>query len=348
MTKARQLADLGNAYDDGAITGSNMIINGSMAISQRNGTSATSVSSGANTYGLDRFFARIQGSSGAATQQQVSDSPDVFSNSVKFTVTSADTNLSSGDYNRLHQEIEGNTISRLGWGTSSAKPVTLSFWVKGSVTGIYSIGIYNGDVGRSIVQEYTITSSNVWEYKTISIIGETSGVWANDNSAELRVSFSLGAGSSFSTSSVGVWQNAFNFSSSNNVNIMATAGATFQITGVQLEVGDTATPFEHRSYGEELARCQRYYETGKTGASAYGASGTGFLGSMVDYKVEKRAAATLTQASQSYNQIDSNNIFLGNVGLTIALNETNGFHHCAIHGNVNAKYAFTYTADAEL
>ena len=279
MTKARDLADLGNktsldeindAYDAGALSNRNLIINGAMAISQRNGTSATSVSSGANTYGLDRFFARIQGSSGAATQQQVSDSPDVFSNSVKFTVTSADTNLSSGDYNRLHQEIEGNTISRLGWGTSSAKPVTLSFWVKGSVTGIYSIGIYNGDVGRSIVQEYTITSSNVWEYKTISIIGETSGVWANDNSAELRVSFSLGAGSSFSTSSVGVWQNAFNFSSSNNVNIMATAGATFQITGVQLEVGDTATPFEHRSYGEELAKCQRYCYVFKQENSQYG------------------------------------------------------------------------------
>jgi len=293
MTKARQLADLGNAYDDGALSNRNLIINGSMAISQRNGTSATSVSSGANTYGLDRFFARIQGSSGAATQQQVSDSPDVFSNSVKFTVTSADTNLSSGDYNRLHQEIEGNTISRLGWGTSSAKPVTLSFWVKGSVTGIYSIGIYNGDVGRSIVQEYTITSSNVWEYKTISIIGETSGVWANDNSAELRVSFSLGAGSSFSTSSVGVWQNAFNFSSSNNVNIMATAGATFQITGVQLEVGDTATPFEHRSYGDELAKCQRYYQTTNYYYEGdFGSSGNGVPHQSI-VPTNMRASATL-------------------------------------------------------
>jgi hypothetical protein len=236
----------------------NLVINGDMRIAQRGG-SATSVSGNNNTYVLDRFFSRINGTNGAATVEQSTDAPDLFSNSLKFTVTTADTSLSAGHYNRVHQEIEGYNIVGLGWGTSSAKPITLSFWVKSSVTGIYSIGIYNGAVDRSFVQEYTIDAANTWEQKVITVIGPTDGVWAVDNSAELRLSFSLGTGTTYDTNGLGYWQNAFNFGSTNNVNLMATLNATWQITGVQLELGKVATPFEHRSYGEELALCQRYY-----------------------------------------------------------------------------------------
>ena len=250
----------------------NLIINGDMRIAQRGG-SATSVSGNNNTYVLDRFFARVNGTNGAATVEQTTDSPDLFSNSLKFTVTTADTSLSSGHYTRIHQEIEGYNIVGLGWGTSSAKPITLSFWVKSSVTGIYSIGIYNGAVDRSFVQEYTINSANTWEQKVITVIGPTDGVWAIDNSAELRVSFSLGTGTTYDTNGLGYWQNAFNFGSTNNVNLMATLNATWQITGVQLEVGKVATPFEHRSYGDELAKCQRYFQS--FGNSTYTCMGYG-------------------------------------------------------------------------
>ena len=237
----------------------NLIINGAMQVAQRGG-SATSVSANNNTYVLDRFFGRIHGSSGAATVEQTTDSPDIFSNSLKLTVTTADTSLGSSHYHRVHQEIEGYNIVGLGWGTSSAKPITLSFWVKSSVTGVYSFGIYNGAADRSFVQEYTINAANVWEQKVITVIGPTDGVWAIDNSGELRVSFSLGMGSTYDTNGLGYWQNSFSFGSTNNVNLMATSGATWQITGVQLELGKVATPFEHRSYGEELAACQRYYQ----------------------------------------------------------------------------------------
>ena len=285
----------------------NLIINGAMQVAQRGG-SATSVSGNNNTFVLDRFFSRINGSNGAATVEQSTDAPDLFSNSLKFTVTTADTSLSAGHYNRVHQEIEGYNIVGLGWGTSSAKPITLSFWVKSSVTGIYSIGIYNGAVDRSFVQEYTIYAANTWEQKVITVIGPTDGVWAVDNSAELRLSFSLGTGTTYDTNGLGYWQNAFNFGSTNNVNLMATLNATFQITGVQLELGKVATPFEHRSYGEELALCQRYYQ--EYGGSYYypftmavGISST-LARSIFTFPVPMRAAPTFTSTNATSINID--------------------------------------------
>lgn len=266
MSRARELADLGSVTTrldevgntDGALSNRNMIINGNMQIAQR-GTSS-GVSTGQNTYLIDRFFARIQGSTGAATVSRETDAPNGLSKSLKITVDTADSTLDSGHYNRVHQEIEGYNGAQLKWGTADAKPASLSFWVKSSVTGTYSVGIYNGNADRSYVSEYTISAANTWEYKTIYIAPITTGSWVIDNSAEFRISWSLGAGNTFSTGTVDQWQSAFNFSSSNNVNLMATLNATFFLTGVQLEVGDTATPFEHRSYGDELAMCQRYFE----------------------------------------------------------------------------------------
>ena len=295
MSRARELADLGSVTTrldevgntDGALSNRNMIINGNMQIAQR-GTSS-GVSTGQNTYLIDRFFARIQGSTGAATVSRETDAPNGLSKSLKITVDTADSTLDSGHYNRVHQEIEGYNGAQLKWGTADAKPASLSFWVKSSVTGTYSVGIYNGNADRSYVSEYTISAANTWEYKTIYIAPITTGSWVIDNSAEFRISWSLGAGNTFSTGTVDQWQSAFNFSSSNNVNLMATLNATFFLTGVQLEVGDTATPFEHpRSFGDELARCQRYYKrmstpsSSQTFAFAYGLNYTStiFLGGL--------------------------------------------------------------------
>ena len=303
MSKARGLADLGNVYDDGALSNRNMIINGNMQIAQR-GTSS-GVSTGQNTYLIDRFLARIQGSTGAATVSRETDAPNGLSKSLKITVDTADSTLDAGHYNRVHQEIEGYNGAQLKWGTADAKPASLSFWVKSSVTGTYSVGIYNGNADRSYVSEYTISAANTWEYKTIYIAPITTGSWVIDNSAEFRISWSLGAGNTFSTGTVDQWQSAFNFSSSNNVNLMATLNATFFLTGVQLEVGDTATPFEHRSYSDQLQACKRYYQQKNDSQNAL-ASGIWYTSSQVlaygKFDTTMRAAPTITVSSSDFAQ----------------------------------------------
>ena len=278
----------------------NLIINGAQNVSQR-GTSV-SISTSANTFLTDRFFSRIQGSAGTATASQVSDAPTGFVSSLKITVGTADTSLGAADYTRIHQDIEGYTTIGTGWGTNSGVPVTLSFWVKSSIAGEYSIGVYNSDASRSFVKEYTIDAADTWEYKTITI-PPNNGTWVFDNGYGIRVSFSLGSGATYTCaeSNLGVWPSTFDFSSPNNVNLMATSGATFQITGVQLELGKVATPFEHRSYGEELALCQRYYEEWSGNKAMHPQYSSEAAGSYAaareiwnDFKVEKRANPSVT------------------------------------------------------
>jgi len=270
MSKARGLADLGNAYSDGALSNRSLIINGAMTISQR-GTSFSPPSNGA--YVVDRFH-QYQGGGGVLYYEQSTDAPSGFINSLKVTVNTADSSIASGDYYYMRYEAEGLDCSRLSLGTSDAQEFTFSFYVKSSLTGTFSGAFQNAAVNRSYVFEYTINSANTWERKTVTISGDTSGTWLINNSVGLRVAFDLGNGSSVRSSS-GSWAAAGNYGSSGSVELIGTASATWQITGVQLEVGDTATPFEHpRSYGDELARCQRYYyRLGGSGrASTPGAS----------------------------------------------------------------------------
>ena len=255
MTKARQLADLGNAYDDGALSNRNMIINGAMQVAQR-GTSFSPPSQGA--YVVDRFH-QYQGGGGVLYYEQSTDAPLGFSNSLKITVNTADSSIASGDYYYMRYEAEGLDCSRLSLGTSNAQKFTLSFYVKSSLTGTFSGAFQNAATNRSYVFEYTINSANTWERKTVTVDGDTSGTWLTNNSVGLRVAFDLGNGSSL-RSSAGSWASSGNYGSTGSVELVGTASATLYITGIQLEVGDTATPFEHRSYGDELAKCQRYYE----------------------------------------------------------------------------------------
>lgn len=255
MTKARQLADLGNAYDDGALSNRNLIINGAMQVAQR-GTSFTGVTS--DTYTVDRFQ-YAEGSGGgsvASTITQSSDSPDQFGNSLKLEVTTADT-LSGGENVAFRYRSEGRDGQRLKFGTSSAEKFTVSFWAKASVVGTYSLQIFAP--ARSALSSYTINSANTWEYKTITFNGDTSVALPNTSASGFEVVWHLDAGSSDITAAYD-WDNTGAFRAvTGQVNLMANTGNTWQITGVQLEVGDTATPFEHRSYGDELAKCQRYY-----------------------------------------------------------------------------------------
>lgn len=236
----------------------NRLINGAMVISQRNGTTATSQTNG--SYNLDRWYALSYDGSlttGKYTVAQSSTAPTGFTKSLLVT-SSAATSSGSSDAYIIGQAIEGYNIADLGWGTANAKTVTLSFWVRSSVTGTFGAFIRNAALDYSYPTTYTISSANAWEYKTITIAGPTSGTWPTDNSAGLYVWFQLQVGSSLQASP-NAWTASAVHGASGCVNFLNTNGATIYFTGVQLEVGNTATGYEYRQYGQELALCQRYF-----------------------------------------------------------------------------------------
>ena len=248
-----------NTQQDLGISFKNRIINGAMVISQR-GTSAVTIDQTGGTYTLDRWYGRDD-SDGAYTIQQVADAPAGFVNSLKVTISTTDSSLSAAQYGFVSQWIEGYNIADLSYGSASAKTVTLSFWVKGSVTGQYGGSINNGSQNRSNPFSYTILAANTWEQKTVTITGDTTGTWATDNTAGMGVNFAVGIGSNF-LGTAGTWAGSFYMSATGQTNLYATSGGTLQFTGVQLEVGTQATTFTLAggSYGAELALCQRYYQ----------------------------------------------------------------------------------------
>lgn len=232
----------------------NLIINGAMQVAQR-GTSGTS---NADIYTMDRFALGHGSPVNAMTFEQSTDAPDNFKNSLKITAGTGASASTTG-YAILRQAIEGQNISHLGFGTSAAKALTLSFWVKSSLTGTFGVSIRNQAGTRAYGGTYTISSANTWEYITVAIPADTSGTWPTDNGIGFNLFWDLGAGSNYDIAA-GSWTTGSNmFGVESTVKLTETTGATFYITGTQLEVGDTATPFEHRSYGEELSLCQRYY-----------------------------------------------------------------------------------------
>ena len=253
MSKARELAELGAAYDSGALSNRNLIINGGMKISQRIGTTATAITGG--NYGLDRWLAYYLGNS--YTTQQVTDAPSGFYNSMKLLVTGTTT----PNYSFFGQKLEGNNVNQIGLGTANCQSFTISFYVKSSVTGIYSISVTNNSSALSYPVQYTINSANTWERKTMTIPAITSGTWEVGTGIGIFLRFNMGSPSSRTDTADG-WRSG-NFDgadgSTGSIAWATTSGATFYMTGCQLEVGTEATPFEHRSFGDELARCQRYY-----------------------------------------------------------------------------------------
>jgi len=262
-TTAVTLDASGNATFAGTVVSNssmgmrNRIINGDMRIDQRNaGASVTQTA--ANIYSLDRWVSYGSQAS-KMTLQQSSTAAVGFTKSIVITSSSA-YSITSSDLFILRQHIEGHNIADLGWGTANAKTVTLSFWVRSSLTGTFGGAIQNGSVNRSYPFTYTISAASTWEQKTVTIAGDTSGTWATDTTTGIRVVFGLGVGSTFS-GTAGAWAGAELYSATGATSVVGTNGATFYITGVQLEVGSTATPFERRMYGQELALCQRYFWT---------------------------------------------------------------------------------------
>jgi len=234
----------------------NIIINGAMNFDQRNSGSAVTPTAD-QTYTLDRFSARLSAASKYSVQR-VADGPAGYSNSLKVTSAAA-TTVGTNDYYQINTPIEGYNTNQLAQGSSDAKQFTLSFWVKSSLTGTFG-GAYSNNAGnRFYAWTYTIDAANTWEHKSITITGSPDGSWESTTNSGLWVYWTLGAGSG-QQGSPNSWSTTFKRGPTGATNVVATSGATWQITGVQLEVGKVATPFEHRSYGEELALCSRYFQ----------------------------------------------------------------------------------------
>ena len=237
----------------------NIVINGGMSVAQRYGTTATTPTH--ETYVVDRWENHLS-QTGKFSVQQVEDAPSgegVGKYSSKITSLSAYT-IQTGDYFVYNQNIEGLNVDHLQFGTSSAKTVTISFYVKSSLTGTFSLAIRNSAYNRSQVQEYSISSANTWERKTLTFTGDTTGTWLTTNGVGIRLSWSLGGGSTYHISSTDTWLGVNDFTTSSSTSVVSTNAATLYITGVQMEIGTQATPFEHRSVGEEIELCKRYYQ----------------------------------------------------------------------------------------
>jgi hypothetical protein len=242
----------------------NRIINGGMVIDQRN--NGASVNMSATVYPVDRWIA-FEDTDGTMTAQRSSVAPAGFINSVLITTTSADSSLAAAQYARIFQSVEGLNVADLAWGTASAATVTLSFWVQSSLTGTFGGSVYNSAFNRSYPFSYTISAANTWEQKTVTIPGDTTGTWLTTNGIGLGINFGLGTGSTFS-GTAGAWTGSGLLSPTGAVSVVGTNGATFYVTGVQLERGSNATSFEFRDYGRELIMCQRYLPAWTTGGSA--------------------------------------------------------------------------------
>ncbi len=238
----------------------NRIINGDMRISQAQAGASISVSTDPSprNFPVDRFFCSASGG-GVYTAQRSTTAPAGFTNSLILTVTTADSSIAAGDVYYMCQAIEGFNVADLGWGSASAQTITLSFWVRSSIAGTYSGALRNNAVNRSYAFSYTINAANTFEYKTVTITGDTSGTWTTDNSCGIFVDWDLGSGTNFN-GTANAWSAGNFLRNSSGTNWIATSGATFYITGVQFEAGTVASPFERRDYGREFDMCRRYYE----------------------------------------------------------------------------------------
>ena len=234
----------------------NLVINGAMLVAQRATTKAAVVDS----YNcLDRMYT-YKSHDGVVEESQSTDTPNSdFYYSLKHRVTTADTSIASGQYHAINQRLEGQNVTQLAFGTSGAKKVTVSFWVKSSVAGVYGTCLRNSAANRFNMQTMTINSADTWEKKIITYTGDTGGTWPKNNAEGLQFQLSMAMGTDFQGTSADTWVTNVDVAPSNQVNWLATVGNTFYLTGLQIEEGSVATEFEHRSYGEELSLCQRYF-----------------------------------------------------------------------------------------
>jgi len=285
----------------------NRIINGAMVIDQRNAGASVTANDG---YYLDRWkFNSTQNGKGTIQQNAGAVTPPAgFIKYLGFTSTSAYSVLSTDTIALLHN-IEGFNTADLGFGAAGASTVTLSFWVRSSLTGTFGGALENAATTRAYPFTYTISSANTWEQKTITVAGDTTGTWSTDNGVGIRVWFNLGAGSTYS-GTAGAWAGADYRSATGATSVVGTNGATFYITGVQLEKGSTATSFDYRPYGQELVLAQRYYQQETTTRPGYIPTTTDTnRHQQLWWEVQMRSAPTVTATwSAGSNNVGSNTI----------------------------------------
>ena len=319
------------------MAGRNRIINGDMRIDQRN--AGASVTPSGSTYTLDRWRVGVGVASGSMSFQQSTDAPSGFTNSIVCTVVTSAT-PAAGDLFYLQQNIEGYNVSDFGFGTASAKTITVSFWVKSSVTGDKSFSLINGALDRAYCTIYTINSANTWEYKSITIPGDISGVWAKNQTNGLEAHWNFSIGSTFEATANNQWESGRKYATATTTDFISNAGATLYITGVQLEAGSVATPFEHRMYGQELALCQRYCEVFRQNGSDYTAIGSGYTNGTYAFVtvpyMEKRSAPTVTWNSGTVRIITATTA----TGLTPSEFYNPGVRTCRIRVTTSLTYGW--------
>jgi hypothetical protein len=298
MPRSRELAELATSYDSGGSLGfRNRIINGDCRIDQRN--NGASVTPAADGYTIDRWFHQLSQASKISVQRSTT-APAGFINSALITSLSA-YSVGVNDFFNIVQAVEGLNVADLGWGTANAQTITISFWVRSSLTGTFGGAVLNNNQSRAYPFTYTISAANTFEQKTVTIAGDTSGTWLTTNGIGLRLSFGLGAGSNYSAAA-GAWASGVYLSATGATSVVGTNGATFYITGVQLEAGSVATPFERRDYGRELIMCQRYLPAYTGGVEMLGYwDGTNSAKIVAPFLVESRVAPTGVTTSGSFN-----------------------------------------------
>ena len=294
----------------------NRIINGAMVIDQRNAGASVTPTTASTAFAVDRTSVIVSQNSKLTIQQNAGSvtPPAGFTNYLGATSSSAYSVLTS-DYFNFNQTIEGFNIADLGWGTANAQTVTLSFWVRSSLTGTHSGSLRNGAANRSYVFTFSVSSANTWEQKTVTIPGDTTGTWQTGNGAGMFVSFNLGAGSTFTTTA-GAWGAGNFINATGATSVVGTNGATFYITGVQLEKGSTATSFDYRPYTTELQLCQRYYTKLITGSG----NTSGFLvGTMSSATNAARCSAPfpVTMRATPSFQFTNLRLFDGNTAVPV-------------------------------
>jgi hypothetical protein len=344
----------------------NRILNGGMQIDQRN--AGASVTPTNDSYSLDRWNFTVSQTSKFTTQQNAGSvtPPAGFANYLGVTSSSAYSVL-TGDYFGLRQRIEGFNVADLGWGTSNAATVTLSFKVYSSLTGTFGGVLTNSAWDRSYPYTYTISAANTWTTISVTIAGDTSGTWLKTNGTGLVVLFGLGVGSTYS-GTAGSWAGTTYVSATGATSVVGTNGATFYITGVQLEKGSVATSFDWRPYGTELQLCQRYFEKSydqgtvagtatATGANfstmVGGTTNTNAIGSFIPFKVSKRTTATMSlwDTAGNSSKATRDNFGVGEQTNVSAFTQNTGDSSTQVYvnsGNAASGMKVHWTASAEL
>ena len=367
LTASGDISLGGYPFSESNMAGRNRIINGDMRIDQRNAGASVTVPNDSNFYTTDRWQV-VESSSCVLSAQQVTDAPSSFQNSLKITVTTAAGSVGASETGLLLQRIEGFNTADLSFGTASASTITLSYWVKSSITGTFGGSLKNASANRSYPFSYTIIAANTWEQKIVTIVGDTSGTWTGaTNGVGIGLTFDIGSGSS-RRSTADAWAVGSLDGVTGATSIVTTLNATWQITGVQLEAGSVATPFERRQYGQELALCQRYFEksynqsavpgtsfaTGTRAVfSAVGSSTNRFFGTFA-FAVPKRINGvsvtfyTTTGTEGRINKYSNSTITLSVSSVASTSENSIGSYIQTSTGDSSEPYVFHFTADAEL